>query len=55
VKGEALCLVKAPCPIVGECQDREGVGGWVSEQGEGSWDRGFIFEGIPGKGIKFEM
>jgi hypothetical protein len=31
--------------------------GWVSEQGEGEWDRGFS-EGKPGKGIKgitFEM
>ena len=30
--GEALGLVKAQCPSVGECQDREaGVGGWVKQ------------------------
>jgi hypothetical protein len=28
--------------------------GWVGEQGEGGWDRGFS-EGKPGKGITFEM
>jgi hypothetical protein len=28
--------------------------GWVGEQGEGTWDRGFS-EGKPGKGITFEM
>ena len=31
MRGEALGLVKAQCPSVGECQDREaGVGGLVS-------------------------
>ena len=35
--GDVLGPVKAPCPSVGECQDREvGVGGLVSRgQGEG--------------------
>jgi hypothetical protein len=32
LRGEALGLVKALCPIVGECQDREvGVGGLVNQ------------------------
>jgi hypothetical protein len=32
MKGEALGLVKALCPSVGECQGREaGVGGLVSK------------------------
>jgi hypothetical protein len=32
MRGEALGLVKARCPSVGECQDREaGVGGLVSK------------------------
>jgi hypothetical protein len=42
--------VKAQCPSVGECQDREaGMGGWVLEHphrsrgGEG-WDKGFLGE-----------
>jgi hypothetical protein len=31
MRGEAFSLVKAQCPSVGECQDREaGVGGLVS-------------------------
>jgi hypothetical protein len=34
MRGEALGLVKAQCPSVGECQDREaGVGGLVSRGG----------------------
>ena len=41
--GEALDPVKALCPIVGECQDREvGVGGLVSrgrEDGIGGFRR----------------
>jgi hypothetical protein len=50
---EVLGPVKAPCPTVGECQDREvGVGVLVSRGGV--WDRGFL-EGKPGKGITFEM
>jgi hypothetical protein len=33
----------------------ESRSGWVDEQGEGDWDRGFL-EGKPGgKGITFEM
>jgi hypothetical protein len=38
---EALGLVKAQCPSVGECQDREaGVGGLVS-RGRGNGIGGF--------------
>jgi hypothetical protein len=38
--GEALGLVKARCPSVGECHDREvGVGGLVSRR-RGNKDRG---------------
>jgi hypothetical protein len=41
MKGEALDLVKAPCPSVEECQDREtGVGRLVS-RGRGKSDMGF--------------
>ena len=48
--GEAVGPVKALCPSVGECQDREaGVGGLVSS-GRRGWDRGFS-KGKPGKGI----
>jgi hypothetical protein len=33
----------------------EGLGsGWVGEQGEGEWDRGFL-EGKPRKEITFEI
>jgi hypothetical protein len=40
MRGEALGPVKAQCPSVGECQDREtGVGGLVSK-GQGGWDGG---------------
>jgi hypothetical protein len=50
--GEALDLVKALCPSVGECQDREvGVGGLVSRgrgDGMGGWSGN-------DEGIKFEM
>jgi hypothetical protein len=35
VGGEALGPVKARCPSVGECQDREVGNEWVDEQGEG--------------------
>jgi hypothetical protein len=37
MRGEVLCLVKARCPSVGECQDREArVGGLVSSgRGDG--------------------
>jgi hypothetical protein len=49
MRGEALGSVKAPCPSVGECQDREaGVCGLVSREEEG-WARGFS-EGKQGKG-----
>jgi hypothetical protein len=52
--GETLSPVKARCPSVGECQDREaGVGGLVSS-GEGRWGRGFP-EGKPEMGITYEM
>ena len=44
MRGEALGSVKAPCPSVGECQDREaGVGGLVSRgkgDGIGDFQRG---------------
>jgi hypothetical protein len=44
VRGEALGLVKALYPSIGECQDREvGVGGLVSRgrrDGMGSFQRG---------------
>ena len=50
--GEALGPVKAGCPSVGECQDREaGVGGLVIRRRgmglgflEGKWERGITFE-----------
>ena len=36
MEGEALDPVKAQCPSIGECQDREmGVSGCVGAQGEG--------------------
>jgi hypothetical protein len=40
-----------------QCRGMSGQGsrsGYVSEQGEGGWNRGFS-EGKPGKGITFEM
>ena len=44
MRGEALGVVKARCPSVGECQDREaGVGGLVSRgraEGIGGFWRG---------------
>jgi hypothetical protein len=45
MRGQGLGPVKAQCPTVGECQDREvGVGGLVGEQGEvdgiGDFQRG---------------
>ena len=39
-----------------QCRGMPGQGsrnGWVGEQGEGGWDRGFS-EGKAGKGITFE-
>ena len=52
--GEAFGPVKALCPSVGECQDREaGVGGLVS-RGRADGIGGFS-EGKPGKRITFEM
>jgi hypothetical protein len=52
--GEALGPVKAQCPSVGECQDREaGLSGLVSK-GKGDRIVGFS-EGKPGKGITFKM
>jgi hypothetical protein len=51
--GEALGPVKALCPSVGECQDREeGVGDLVSREEGG--DRWFSEE-KPGKGTTFEI
>jgi hypothetical protein len=50
MRGEALGLVKALCPSVGECQDREaGVGG-LGSRGRGMGWGGF--RGEMGKGIK---
>jgi hypothetical protein len=43
--------------LMPQCRRMPGQGsvsGWVCEQGEGEWDRGFS-EGKPGKGITFEM
>jgi hypothetical protein len=44
MRGEAFSLVKAQCPSVGECQDREaGVGGLVRRgrgDGMGVFQRG---------------
>jgi hypothetical protein len=46
--------MKAQCPSVGECQDREtGVGGLV-RRGRGDMIGGLL-EGKWGKGIAFEM
>ena len=48
MQGGALGPVKACCPNVGECQDREvGVGKLVSRKG--GWDRVFS-EGKPERG-----
>ena len=45
--GEVLGPVKAPCPSVGECQDREaGMGGLVSRRSRGG-HRG-VLKGKPG-------
>jgi hypothetical protein len=42
MRGEALGLVKALCPGVGECQDREaGVGGLVSRERRDGMGGGF--------------
>jgi hypothetical protein len=59
--GEALGPVKACCPSVGECPDREGVvGRWVREHPHNIRERedrmgGFWQEGGSGKGLTFEM
>jgi hypothetical protein len=50
MRGEALGLVKARCPSVGECQDREaGVGGLGSK---GRWGMGWGLGGEMRKGDK---
>jgi hypothetical protein len=51
--GEALGLVEALCPSVGECQNRKAGVGWVGEWGLGGGN-GFS-EGKQRKGITFEM
>ena len=52
--GEALGLVKALCPSVGEYQGQEaGVGGLGSRVGDGGY-RGLSVRKL-GKGIAFEM
>ena len=38
---EALGLVKAQCPSVGECQDREAGVGWLVNKGRGNRMGGF--------------
>jgi hypothetical protein len=54
MRGEALVLLKALCPCLGECQDREvGVGRLVSK-GRGNRIGGFS-EGKGGKEITFPM
>jgi hypothetical protein len=50
MRGEALGLVKALCPSVGECQDRKaGVGELMRLRG--GWDRR-VFRGEMRKGDK---
>jgi hypothetical protein len=41
VKGEAFGLVKALCPSVGECQDREAGVGRLANRGRGMRQGGF--------------
>jgi hypothetical protein len=54
MRGEALGLVKARCPSVAECQDKEvGVGGLVSRGREDGI--GGVSEGKGRKWIKFAM
>jgi hypothetical protein len=48
-------LVKAQCPRVGECQDREaGMGGWVLEHPHRSRERRDGIEGFWGKTGKWD-
>jgi hypothetical protein len=62
MRGEALGLLKAKCPNVGERQARDArVGAWVGEhfhksreRGDERWDRWFS-EGKLGKVITIEM
>ena len=60
MRGEALGHLKAQCPSVAECQDREaGVGGWdgsrIHSEKEWSGGIGSFQEWKPGKGITLEM
>jgi hypothetical protein len=41
MRGEALGLMKARCPSVGECQDREAGVGWLVNKGRGNRMGGF--------------
>jgi hypothetical protein len=41
MRGEALSIVKAQCPSVGECQDREGGVGRLVNKGRGEEMGGF--------------
>jgi hypothetical protein len=56
MEGEVLGPVKARCPIIGECQDREeGVCGWVGEhphRSRGKGERIGAFSGETRKGDK---
>ena len=51
--GEALGPVKAQCPSVRECQDREAGMDGLGSRGRGMGEG--VSEGKPGKGITFEM
>jgi hypothetical protein len=56
MRGEAFGLVKAQCPSIGECQDREvEVGGLVSKGREDVIGGRVHSEGKQGKEIKFEI
>jgi hypothetical protein len=57
---EALSPVKAQCPSVEECQDKEaGVGGWVGEHPNRGRGREYVIEGFQRgnqvRRITFEM
>ena len=56
MEGEALGLVKARCPIVGECRTGRQEGkGEHTHRNSGRWlDRAFLEEKL-GKGIIFEI
>jgi hypothetical protein len=47
--GEALGPLKARCPSVGECQDRE-TGWWFGEPGVGGNELGWFWRGNEERG-----